>query len=250
MKHVVYAVAIALIATTAQAQETFSPVRSITVTGMAERKVVPDEAHLNVNLNSMEVQLGTAKAAHDAKLNKLMAIVRGAGIEEKKIATQSSSTQPIYTYENDAQGNSQRLFKGYRVQTNLDVTVTDTSKLADLMDQISGAGFEKGANTEWGELMSMYFTISNPEQVKEEMLVDAVANAKAKAQRLANAAGASLSRVYSISEEGAPVFRPRPMPMMAMAKAEMMGGAADAAMAPPAGEQELQSTVTVIYELQ
>lgn len=248
MKHVVYAVAAVLLATSANAQE-FAAVRTISVTGMAERKIVPDEAHLTVNLNSQEVQLANAKAAHDAKLAKLMAIVRGAGIEEKKVATQSSSTQPIYEYVNDAQGRSQRLFKGYRVQTSLDVTVSDTARLADLMDQISGAGFEKGANTEWGNLMNMYYTVSNPEQIKEEMLIDAIANAKAKANRMAIAAGASLSRVHQITEGGAPMFEPRPMPMMAMAKGGMAMDS-EAAIAPPAGEQELQSTVTVVYEIQ
>jgi uncharacterized protein YggE len=247
MKHVVTALAALLIATTANAQE--YNVRTISVTGMAERKIVPDEAHLNINLNSQEVQLANAKAAHDAKLAKLIAIVRGAGIEEKKIATQSSSTQPIYEYVNDAQGHSQRLFKGYRVQTTLDVTVTDTTRLSDLMDQISGAGFEKGANTEWGNLMNMYYTVSNPEQIKEEMLIDAIANAKAKANRMAIAAGASLSRVHQITEGGTPVFQPRPMMMMAKGGAMDMRAEA-AAIAPPAGEQELQSSVTVVYEIQ
>lgn len=246
MKHVVIAVAALLVATSANAQE-YHAVRTISVTGMAERKVVPDEAHLNVNLNAMEMTLGAAKSAHDAKLNKLMGIIRGAAIDEKKVSTQSSGTQPIYTYESDAQGQSKRIFKGYRVQTMLDITVSDTTKLSSLMDQISGAGFEQGANTEWGDLMNMYYTISNPEAVKEEMLVDAIANAKAKAQRMANAAGAALARVYSITEGSAPTFQPRPMPMMAMAKS--MDARVEAA-APPAGEQELNSTVTVVYELQ
>lgn len=250
MKHVVYAVAALLIANTANAQELqYQSIRTISVTGQTERKVVPDEAHINVNLNSMEVKLGAAKAAHDAKLAKLMAIVRGAGIDEKKVRTESSSTQPVYVYENDAQGRQQRLFKGYRVQTNVDVTVSDTTRLGDLSDQITGAGFETGANTEWGNLISTYYTISNPDKIRDEMLVDAIANAKAKAERMAMAAGASVARVHSITEGSAPMFQPRPMPMMAMAKAEFAGAAADA-VAPPAGEQALNSTVTVVYELQ
>lgn len=248
MKHVVIAVAALLVATTANAQE-YSAVRTISVTGVAERKVVPDEAHLNVNLNSMEMTLGAAKSAHDAKLNKLLAIVRGAGIEEKKVSTQSSNTQPVYTYVSDKTGASKRIFQGYRVQTMLDITVVDTAKLASLMDQISGAGFEQGANTEWGDLMNMYYTLSNPEAIKEEMLTDAIANAKGKAQRMANAAGAALSRVHSISEGNTPMFQPRPMPMMAMAKGAAMDARMEAA-APPAGEQELNATVTVVYELQ
>lgn len=249
MKHVVTAVAALLIATTANAQQ-LVPVRTISVTGQAERKVVPDEAHVNVNLNSMERKLPAAKAAHDAKLSKLMAIVKGAGIDEKKVSTQSSSTQPIYEYINDpAKGINTRMFKGYRVQTMLDITVGETKKVGDLMDQIAGAGFEQGANTEWGQLMNVYYGISNPDAVRDDMLVEAIANAKTKADRMAAAAGASISRVHSITEGSVPVFHPRPMPMFAMAKA----ASADMTMesvAPPAGEQELNSTVTVVYELQ
>jgi uncharacterized protein YggE len=241
---------VALLASTAAHAQEMMPVRTISVTGQAERKVVPDEAHLNVNLNSQEFKLVDAKSAHDAKLNKLMAIVRGAGINEKKVATQSSSSQPVYRYENDPKtGQGKNIFQGYRVQSNLDITVEDTKKLADLMDQITGAGFEKGANTEWGHLLSTYYTISNPEKIRDDMVMQAIANAKAKAERMAIAAGASIARVYSIAEGSAPNFYPRPMPMMEMAKGAVAMDAAEA-VAPPAGEQELTSTVTVIYELQ
>ncbi|MFZ4125324.1 MAG: hypothetical protein ACOYJ2_04550 [Rickettsiales bacterium] len=60
MRHVVIAVAALLAATTANAQE-LSPVRAISVTGQAERKVVPDEAHLQVNLNAQEMKLAMPK---------------------------------------------------------------------------------------------------------------------------------------------------------------------------------------------
>ncbi|MFZ4125323.1 MAG: SIMPL domain-containing protein [Rickettsiales bacterium] len=179
----------------------------------------------------------------------MIAIVRGAGIPENKLRTDSSNTQPIYTYENNpATGQNTRLFKGYRVQTNVDVTISDTTKLADLMDQITGAGFEKGANTEWGNLLNLYYTISNPDAIRDDIMIEAIANAKSKAQRMATAAGAELARVHQIIENGTPQFTRYPMPMMAMAKGGVMMDAAEA-VAPPAGEQALSATVTVVYEL-
>lgn len=224
-------------------------IRSITVNGMAERKVVPDEAHITVNLNAQDKDMAKARASHQQKLTKLMDLVKKAGIDEKKVATQSSNIQPVYTYVNDAKGNSQRVFQGYRVQTNLDITVPDTSKLGGLMDSISNAGFEQGANTEWGNLLSVYYTLSKPDQIRDEMLVQAIANAKAKAARMASAAGADLGGVYSINENGTPQFQPvyAAAPRAMMMKAEMAD--ASAGMAPPAGEQNVQSNVTVTYEL-
>ena len=229
------------------------PVRSITVTGFAKRHVVPDEAHLTVNLNSMDAKLAAAKTAHDAKLKKLMSIVDDAGIDEKKVRTQSSSVQPVYRYDHDPKTNrSKRTLEGYRAQTTVDITVGDTSKLGKLMDTVTAAGFEQGANAEWGDLTSSYYSLSNPERIRDEMLAEAIANAKDKANKMAAAAGANVSRVYQINESGAPSFDfPRPMmmraaaPMMAMAKDA--GGSAE--MAPPAGEQEVNASVTVMFEL-
>ena len=229
-------------------QQQFAPIRSITVSGQAERKVVPDEAHINVNLNAQDKDMAKARAAHQGKLDALMKIVDEAGIDERKVRTQSSNLQPVYTYRNN-NGQSERVFEGYRAQTNLDITVGDTKKLGGLMDKIAAAGFEQGANTEWGDLMSVYYTLSDPDKVRDEMLVQAIGNAKEKAERMASAASASLGNVYQINEQGTPQFQPVMAPMMA--RAPGFGVMADAKMeaAPPAGEQNVQSNVTVTYEL-
>lgn len=243
MRHLIL-VATLLLATPALAQEVKIP-RTITVNGLAERKVVPDEAHMTVNLSATEKKLAAAKSAHDAKLKKLLSLTKDAGIPEKHVRTQHSNVQPIYSYKNDTNGRNTRYFDGYRVQTNLDITVADTEKLGDLMEAVMGAGFEKNTNEEWGQLVNVYYTLSKPEKIRDEMLTEAIANAKVKAERMASAAGSSIGRVYAITEGGAPQFHP-PMPMMAM---KMAGGVADAAMAPPAGEQEVNASVTVSYEL-
>lgn len=239
----------ALLAAPAQAQE-LAAIRSITVSGQAQRKVVPDEAHINVNLNAQDKDMAKARAAHQQKLARLLALVDKAGIDEKKVRSQSSNVQPVYTYRNDGKGNNQRVFEGYRVQTSLDITVGDTSKLGGLMDSIARAGFEQGANTEWGNLISVYYTLADPDKLRDDLLVQAIANARAKAERMADAADAKLGAVYQINEQGTSQF----VPMLARPAAPMMmkAGMADAAMteaAPPAGEQEVQSNVTVTYEL-
>ena len=235
-------------ASAAQAQE-MQPIRTITVNGIAEQKIVPDEAHVTVNLNASNLKMPEAKAAHDAKLKKLMAIVSDYDIDAKKVATQSSSVQPIYRYVNNpATGQGEQKFEGYRVQSSIDITVSDTAVLGNLMEAIMQAGFEKEGNPEWGQLIGMYYAISNPNAVREQMLITAIANAKLKATRMAAAADARLKRVFQISEGSVSNFNPRPMPMMAMMESAKMSS--DAAIAPPAGEQQVNSNVTVTYELE
>lgn len=245
MRKILFVSLMVVVANPAFAAPEMLAVRTVTVTGVAEHKVVPDEAHITVNLNAMDKKIAVAKATHDAKLSKLMGIVKDAGIDEKKVSTQSSSTQPVYHYDNDGKGKNVRTFDGYRVQTNIDITVSDTKKLGGLMEAISSAGLEEGADSEWGNLMSVNYTISNPMKLREEMLVEAMDNAKEKAAKLAEAAGAVIGSVYQISEGDTPRFAPMPMAMQAPR------GYSDAAarIAPPAGEQQLESTVNVTYEL-
>jgi uncharacterized protein YggE len=226
------------------------PLRSLTVTGMTQEKFVPDEAHVVVNLNAQDVKLATAKQMHDAKLKKLLAIAQDHTIDDRKIATQSANTQPVYRYETDPRtGEGKQILLGYRVQSNIDITVGETSKVASLMDAITNAGFEQNATQEWGNLLSMYYSFSNPQKIREDMLVAALKNARDKAERMANAAGARIEGVYQITEGNVPVFSPPPVPMMAMAGGASADASMEKSIAPPAGEQEMNASVTVVFEL-
>jgi uncharacterized protein YggE len=261
MKQVILGAAIALIATVAVAflnrplvavGGMAAEARTITVSGQANRKLVPDEAHLRVNLNSMQMKMADAKADHDEKLKKLLEIAKEEGIEERKVRTESSTIQPIYEYVNQSpaiiNSQPQRVFRGYRVQSLLDVTVVDTAKVGQVMEKITNAGFEKEANTEWGNLLDLQYQVSEPEKKRDELLAEAIAVARAKAENMAKAAGTSVAGVRQISEGHVSNYMPRPM--MAMGKAVAMDMAAESApVAPPSGEQELQANVSVVFEL-
>jgi|GEM_PF-2444233 len=233
----------------AQVQE-IRPIRTITVNGYTKQFVVPDEAHVTVNLNAQDMSLSNAKDAHDKKLEKLMKIAADHKIDKQKISTQSSNVHPVYTYEtNPKTGGSEQIFKGYRVQSMIDLKVADTSKLGKLLDVIAKAKFDDQATPEWGNLINMYYTLSEPEKIREEMLAKAIANAKSKADKMAAASGAKVSRVFQINETGG--FNPQPYPVaMLMAGAKMAMEAQAAPGAPPAGEQQIDATVTVTYELE
>ncbi len=241
MRHFLICAVLGVIALSGKAHAEMVPIRSISVNGMAERNVTPDEAHLIVSLGATDMKLANAKAAHDAKLKKLYAIADKNGIERKDMSTQSSSMQPVYQYSDNKQ-----LFKGYRVQSTIDMKVGEIAKTGALVEQVSSSGIEAQDQQEYGQLLSLNYTLSNPDKLRDELLSEAIANARAKADRMASAAGASISRVYQVSEGEVPNYMPRPM--MAMAKASGAAFEADA-VAPPVGEQKLRSTVTVMYEL-
>ena len=104
--------------------------RTISVNGQVERLVVPDQAILTVNLNAMKKELSDAKAAHDRKLTQLMAIIRDARISEKKMRANNSNVQPQYESRRiDKQNRHESFLVGYRVHSNITITLDDTSKL-------------------------------------------------------------------------------------------------------------------------
>lgn len=262
MKQVILGAAIALISTATIGFVVRPPMmgastpHSISVSGHASRKLVPDEAHLRVNLNSMNLKMAEAKSSHDEKLKKLLAITKVEGVEERKVRTESSSVQPIYEWVQQPvtaimpNPQSKQVFKGYRVQTLLDVTVVDTTKVGALMEKITEAGFEQEARTDWGNLLDLQYQVSEPDKKRDELLAEAIASARAKAEQMAKAAGARVVGVQQISEGNVSNYNPQPMPMLAMARAGAMeADAAAAPVAPPSGEQNLEANVSVIFEL-
>ena len=233
-----------ILAIASAARADMVPIRSITVSGMAERKVAPDEAHIYVTIGATQPKMANAKSTHDTKLKKLYAIADKNGIERKHLSTQSSSVQPHYTYSDNKQ-----IFQGYRVQSTIDMKLADIAKTGEVTEQIMSSGLEEQNQNEYGQLLSTSYTLSNPDKIRDDMLAEALKNARAKADNMAAAVGAEIARVYQINEGDAPSFQPRPMMVMGMKADAAPGGAAREAIAPPIGEQELRSTVTVIFEL-
>lgn len=218
--------------------------RIITASGMSERKIVPDEAHVNVNISAIDKTLETAKAEHDRKLNKVLAIAKRAGIEQQKIRTDNATIRPQYSWDNNKQN-----FKGYVVQTSLDITLKKIDGLGELMDKIASAKLENAVSNEYSGLMHVHYVISDPHKVREDMLVDAIKNARSKAERMAAAAGANLGRAIQINEGGTPRFDfPPDLPMLP-GSAMSVEARANAVAAPPPGEQQLNANVTVSFEL-
>jgi uncharacterized protein YggE len=221
-----------------------APVRSITVSGMAERKVAPDEGHVNVSISATNAKLEIAKAEHDRKLREVMAIAKKEGIDDAQMKTQHSAVQPQYTYE-----NNKRQFKGYQVQTALDITVKKVDAVGDLVEKLTTAGLEKGAGVEWGNLINVSYTIANPDKIRSDMLIEAIKDARSKADNMASAVGGSVGNALQVNEGGSPQFHfPTPMPMMARGMVAS-DGAMEKSVSPPVGEQQVNASVTVTFEL-
>ena len=208
----------------------------ISVDGEGKVTAVPDIAEL-----SFGVQTGaqpTAKAAMEklsTSMNAAFDAVKALGIEEKDISTESLYLNPMYDWPNGKQ-----VLRGYEANQSLRVKVRDLDKVSDVLGAATGAG----ANQAGG----VTFTIDDPDVLRAQARQKAIAQAQEKAQVLAKQLGVTLKQLKGFSEGGGSM---PPIPMMSRAMDAYGGGGIEEKSVPlPAGEQEIQVTVNLSYEVQ
>ena len=202
----------------------------ITVTGTGTVEAVPDIATLSIGVTTQGETAAEALSANSAALDAVMARLTAAGIEARDMQTSNLSLNPNWTGY-DSSSVSGPTIAGYVASNMLTIRVRALDGLGAVLD----AAVADGANT----LNGLTFGLADPEPVLNAARQEAVAEARARADLLATAAGVKLGRVLSISEGAAPTD---PVPMF---RAE-----ASAAPVPVAGgELGLSANVTIFYQI-
>lgn len=205
--------------------------RTLAVSGLGEAAAAPDQAMLQIGVQADGKTAAEALKAMSARMTATMARLKSGGVAEKDIQTSGLSLNPRYNYESRPQTPQ---IIGYTASNTLSVKLRDLSKAGALID----AAVSDGANT----LGGLTFGFANPKPLENAARADAVADAKAKAEVLAKAAGVSLGPILQINDGYA---APAPQPMY-----EARAMAADAKSVPIApGESTLSASVTLIYEI-
>lgn len=213
-----------------QAQSLGVPgMRQITVIGSGEARVAPDMATVQIGVETSAPTTQEALAQNTAQAQTIIDQVRQLGVAEGDIQTSGFNIYPTYN-ENG------REVTGYTVSNMVSVTIRDLEQAGALLDQVVQAG----ANRVYG----ISFGVTDTKAVTSQARAAAMADAKARADELAGAGGASVGQVLVITENIGST--PLPMPMMADARAEMAAGSA---VPVQAGEQLFTVQVQVTYEL-
>ena len=127
------------------------------------------------------------------KVNETIAAIRAAlidkDVKEENINTDFINIYPLYDYSGD-----QEQLSAYNASSTLAIKVTDMESVGALIDVC----FAAGANT----LNGISFSASDTEEAKTEAMKKAVADAKNKAEILAEASGLKITRIENITEGG------------------------------------------------
>lgn len=201
----------------------------ITVTGEGAVDGVPDMAILSLGVTTQGQTAAEAMAENSAALAKVLEKLKASGIEDRDLQTSNLSLNPNWSNYDSSSGQK---ITGYTASNLLTVRVRALPALGGVID----AAISDGANA----LNGLSFALSQPRPALDAARKAAVADARAKAELLAAAAGASLGPILSITEGGG---APVPGPMF---RAEaMMSDAAPIA----AGEISTTAVVTIIYQI-
>lgn len=218
------ALALTALATAAAADE--AP-RTLTVQGQGQVAQAPDIAVLTGGVIATAGTAADAMAQMSGQMADVLTLVRDTGVAARDVQTSALSLYPRYA---ERRGDSEPQITGFEARSDLTITVRDLDQLGALLDQMVG----QGANT----LNGLSFALSDPKAAQQDARRAAVADARARAEVLAEAAGVALGPLLSLTEGGTS----GPRPMMA---ARMMEDAASIAE----GEVSLSATVTMVYRI-
>jgi uncharacterized protein len=222
------ALVVAILFTTPALAETDFP-SAISVTGEAQVSAPPDLAQLDAGVASDGKTAREAAEANNAAMSKVLAALKGAGLEDKDYQTSRLSLQPQYAPNRPGPSP----IVGYRASNRVSIKLRDVAKVASVIDTLVAAGANDVGN--------INFTVTQASKLLDDARERAIADARRKAEIYAKAAGVALGAPLSISEEGAPtpVFR-----------AKMMRAAPMETSTPIAqGEETLSVTVAVTYAI-
>jgi len=206
----------------------------ITVGGMADVEGTPDTLRLDLSVvvtaPSVSEALAKANGSADAVQKSLLA----SGVAKKDLQTSGLNISPDYAYSN----NGTPRLKGYQVSESVSAKLRDLGRAGDAIGKAVGAG--GNAVRVNGISLDLEDTGALVSAARDK----AFAEARAKAQQYAKAAGRTLGDVLSIAEN---VANPSPIPMPYAAAA---GAPVDMAKVPiQPGSQAVSVTVTVVFAM-
>jgi uncharacterized protein YggE len=206
--------------------------RIIRVSGQGESSAPPDMATIQTGVTTQAKTAVAAMGENNTAVEKIMSDLKSMNVADKDMQTSQFSVQPVY--DRGDRGQTKPAIVGYRVSNQLRVRVRNLPDLGKLLDTL----IRSGSN----QMSGISFGVDDPTTVMNEARTKAVANAKAKAELYAKAAGVAVGKVISIDEQQAVI--PRPI-MYGRGAMEMSASSVPIAT----GEQDFKVSINVTFEL-
>jgi uncharacterized protein YggE len=221
----------------------------ISVNGTGTVTVVPDVAQLSIGVVARGATVAVARSDAARGLDAVRASLRGNGIDDRDVKTQSLAIRPEYgsrpiapqlPVPSDARPpavSGEPVIVAYVVSNIVVVKVRKLEIASKVLDDAVAAG---GDAT---RVNGIEFTVDQPERFEAEARDLAMKDARARAESLARNAGVDLGKPISISESFSGPVPYRGGPVAAQSAQD------DVATPLSPGESEIVLNVTVTYAI-
>jgi len=204
---------------------------TVTATGEGKALAAPDQAEMSFGVTTQGTD--SKKVLDDAskKADTIIAALKKAGVDEKDLQTSGVN---LYPQQDFREGQVPRI-TGYQASVQVRATIKDIDTTGDVITAAANAGAT--------DITGPTFTLSDKSTSRAEAIEKAVADARARADVMAKAAGKTVGEVVSIAESGVSV---PPIYFYGDTRA-----AKDAAGSVPieTGTLDVTASVTVVFEL-
>ncbi|MBF8436329.1 SIMPL domain-containing protein [Halanaerobiaceae bacterium Z-7014] len=165
--------------------------RVITVRGSGNVLIPPDWIIIDLDLVAAEYKYDDTLNAASKQLSQLRESLYFVDFEKEDIKTKRFNVNTVYSSYKDKNDNYRRVFEGYKASHDLFIAFDlDTARLGEILNAIT----ESEANPEF----SIDYTIKDKAAVKNQLLKNAVEDARIKAEILVEAAGVQLGKVLRV----------------------------------------------------
>ena len=181
--------------------------RTISVTGTATTSMSPDIVTLQFGLDTEAKTAQDAISENAQAMNSIVAAVTNLGISKDEMSTASFSIYPVYNYSIPDQmtGMQKTILTGYKASNTLSVKTTKLSLTGNIIDSAVGAGANRVDD------VSFSLSPAKQQSTQNDLLSNAVVDAKSKAEKALGPLGEKIIGVKSVSLSDFNVPPPRPI---------------------------------------
>ncbi len=178
----------------------------IWVTGQASVTVEPDLVLLSIGVETTAETVAQARAEAASAMNAVLQSLKANGIEDQDVQTQSFNIWPQYEYPEVTSGGTRtrtQVLVGYTLSNTARIKIRDVDAVGTIIDDAALAG---GDAT---RINGIVFSVEDPKPFITQLRADAVQDAIAKAEHLADLTGVDVGDLVLIGEmdAGTPVVR-------------------------------------------
>ncbi len=201
---------------------------TITVSGVGVATSAPDVVTMMVGVQSRNADAAVALAENQAKLGRIRAAFAEFGMAAKDIQIASYSLNQ--QAEMDPMTGMMREPTGFIADNTISVALRDPARVNEALGKVFAAGATS--------IQNVGFMLNEPQRLAVQARDLAMADAQARAEQMARAAGVTLGRPLSIQEQGG-----------STAMFPDLYGMAMAPLMPTPGQLQHSLNVTVSYRI-